>query len=125
MYSPSTPCSERGDSLPMVRVNDSRKAPLAAAAGQHCAVRRESNCVHRAVLETRDPSGCSHQINIDYFIAVVNVPERPESLWLAPLMIIIEDFFPTILEVAGVRDARQIGGVIDGRSLVPLLRGDR
>ncbi len=37
--------------------------------------------------------------------------------------VIIEDFFPTILELAGVRDVEQIGGVIDGRSFVSLLRG--
>lgn len=38
--------------------------------------------------------------------------------------VIIEDFFPTILEMAGVTGGRQVGGVIDGRSFVPLLRGD-
>lgn len=37
--------------------------------------------------------------------------------------VIIEDFFPTILEMAGVNDFRQIGGVIDGRSFVGLLHG--
>lgn len=36
--------------------------------------------------------------------------------------VIIEDFFPTILEMAGVRDYRQVGGVIDGVSFVPLLK---
>ena len=39
--------------------------------------------------------------------------------------VIIEDFFPTILELAGVPDVRQIGGGIDGRSFVPLLRGQQ
>ncbi len=37
--------------------------------------------------------------------------------------VIIEDFFPTILELAGLRDVQQVGGVIDGQSFVPLLRG--
>lgn len=35
--------------------------------------------------------------------------------------VIIEDVFPTFLEMAGVRDYRQYGGRIDGRSFVPLL----
>lgn len=38
--------------------------------------------------------------------------------------VIIEDFFPTILEMAGVEGFRQIGGAIDGRSFVGLLRGE-
>jgi arylsulfatase A-like enzyme len=37
--------------------------------------------------------------------------------------VIIEDFFPTILELAGVENFRQLGGVIDGRSFVGLLHG--
>ena len=37
---------------------------------------------------------------------------------------IIEDFFPTILELAGVSDIHQIGGVVDGMSFVPLLRNE-
>ncbi|MEA1952209.1 MAG: sulfatase-like hydrolase/transferase, partial [Planctomycetota bacterium] len=36
--------------------------------------------------------------------------------------VIIEDFFPTILEMAGVKDFRQVGGTIDGVSFIPLLR---
>jgi arylsulfatase A-like enzyme len=39
--------------------------------------------------------------------------------------VIIEDIFPTFLEIAGVRRYRQIGGKIDGVSFVPLLRGKR
>ncbi len=35
---------------------------------------------------------------------------------------IIEDIFPTFLEMAGVNDYEQIGGKIDGVSIVPLLR---
>ena len=38
--------------------------------------------------------------------------------------VIIEDFFPTILEMAGVRGFEQVGGAIDGVSFVPLLRGE-
>jgi len=37
--------------------------------------------------------------------------------------LIIEDFFPTVLEIAGVREFNQIGGKIDGRSFIPLLKG--
>lgn len=37
--------------------------------------------------------------------------------------VIIEDFFPTVLEMAGVVAPRQIGGTIDGVSFVPLLTG--
>ncbi len=37
--------------------------------------------------------------------------------------VIIEDFFSTILEIAGVEDPQQIGGVIDGVSFVPILKG--
>ena len=37
--------------------------------------------------------------------------------------VIIEDFFSTILEIAGIRNAQQIGGVIDGISFVQALRG--
>ncbi len=36
--------------------------------------------------------------------------------------LIIEDFFPTILDVGGVDACEQIGGVIDGESFEPLLR---
>lgn len=37
--------------------------------------------------------------------------------------LIIEDIFPTFLEMAGVTKYEQIGGTIDGVSFVPLLRG--
>jgi arylsulfatase A-like enzyme len=39
--------------------------------------------------------------------------------------LIIEDFFPSILEMAGVKKFSQIGGKIDGKSFVPLLRGKK
>ena len=38
--------------------------------------------------------------------------------------VIIEDIFPTFLEIAGVTRYEQIGGKIDGVSFVPLLKGD-
>jgi arylsulfatase A-like enzyme len=38
--------------------------------------------------------------------------------------IIIKDFFPTVLEIAGVDDFQQVGGVVDGVSFVPLLKGE-
>jgi arylsulfatase A-like enzyme len=37
--------------------------------------------------------------------------------------VIIEDIFPTLLEIGGVEHYEQIGGKIDGVSFVPLLRG--
>ncbi len=46
---------------------------------------------------------------------------KPGSTCDSPL--IIEDFFPSILEMARVRHYEQIGGAIDGVSFVPLLRG--
>ncbi len=39
--------------------------------------------------------------------------------------VIIEDFFPTILEMAGIQPAKQVGGVVDGRSFANLLRGEQ
>ncbi len=37
--------------------------------------------------------------------------------------VMIEDFFVSILEMAGIQNPEQIGGVLDGRSFVPLLHG--
>ena len=39
--------------------------------------------------------------------------------------LIIEDFFPSILEMAGVEKYGQIGGKIDGQTFVPLLQGKK
>ena len=39
--------------------------------------------------------------------------------------VIIEDFFTTILEIAEVSNIEQVGGTIDGKSFVPLLRGEQ
>lgn len=39
--------------------------------------------------------------------------------------VIIEDFFPTILEMADIEDVEQVGGMIDGRSFTKLLRGEQ
>ncbi len=38
--------------------------------------------------------------------------------------VMIEDFFPTILEIAGIRNVEQVGGVIDGLSFTNLLRNE-
>ena len=46
---------------------------------------------------------------------------RPASTCADP--VIIEDFFPSVLQMAGIDPPQQIGGVIDGRSFVPQLRG--
>jgi arylsulfatase A-like enzyme len=50
-------------------------------------------------------------------------PGVTQSNTLCSQPVIIEDFFPTILEMAGVKNPKQIGGVIDGQSFVSLLRG--
>jgi arylsulfatase A-like enzyme len=47
---------------------------------------------------------------------------RPGSVCRQP--VIIEDFFPTILEMAKHTGAQQLGGEIDGLSFVNLLRGE-
>lgn len=47
---------------------------------------------------------------------------RPGTVCGSPL--IIEDFFPTILEMAGAPQHAQPGGGMDGVSFAPLLRGD-
>ncbi|MCP4170370.1 MAG: sulfatase [Fuerstiella sp.] len=47
---------------------------------------------------------------------------KPGSTCSQP--VIIEDFFSTILELAGVEDVQQVGGVVDGRSFARLLRGE-
>ncbi len=39
--------------------------------------------------------------------------------------LIIEDFFPSILEMAGMKKYDQVGGKIDGLSFVPMLKGER
>jgi arylsulfatase A-like enzyme len=39
--------------------------------------------------------------------------------------LIIEDFFPSILQMAGIKEYTQPGGKIDGISFVPLLRGEK
>ena len=38
--------------------------------------------------------------------------------------LIIEDIFPSFLEMAGIKEYEQIGGIIDGKSFVPLLKGE-
>ena len=38
--------------------------------------------------------------------------------------LIIEDIFPSILELAGIEEFEQIGGAIDGQSFVPFLMGE-
>ncbi len=39
--------------------------------------------------------------------------------------VIIEDIFPTFLEMAGITEYNQVGGVIDGESFVSFLRGKK
>ncbi|MFK7738533.1 MAG: sulfatase-like hydrolase/transferase, partial [Pirellulaceae bacterium] len=46
----------------------------------------------------------------------------PKSTCEQPVM--IEDFFTTILEMAEVANVKQVGEKVDGKSVVPLLRGE-
>ena len=55
---------------------------------------------------------------------IVHWPGVTKARSVCEQPVIIEDFFPTLLELTGVEDIQQIGGVIDGRSFVSLLRGD-
>ena len=56
---------------------------------------------------------------------IVHWPGVTPAGSVCPQPVIIEDFFPTILEMAGVPAPRQIGGIIDGRSFTNLLRGEQ
>ncbi len=53
---------------------------------------------------------------------IVTMPGVTKPKTVCNDYVIIEDFFPTILEMAGVTPA-QVGGVIDGVSFMPLLTG--
>jgi arylsulfatase A-like enzyme len=54
---------------------------------------------------------------------IVDWPGVTKSGSVCHFPVIIEDFFPTILDIAGVGPVEQIGGKIDGRSFAPLLKG--
>jgi arylsulfatase A-like enzyme len=56
---------------------------------------------------------------------IVSWPGVTEAGSVCRQPVIIEDFFSTILEMAGVTSVEQIGGVIDGRSFVKLLRSEQ
>ena len=53
---------------------------------------------------------------------IVQWPQVTEPGSVCNHYVIIEDFFPTILDMAGVHGFRQVGGAIDGVSFVPLLK---
>ncbi|MHC4581767.1 MAG: sulfatase, partial [Planctomycetota bacterium] len=53
---------------------------------------------------------------------IVKWPGVTEPGSICSDQVIIEDIFPTLLEIAGVRHYRQIGDTIDGVSFVPLLK---
>jgi arylsulfatase A-like enzyme len=53
---------------------------------------------------------------------IVRWPGVVEAQSCCDQYVIIEDIFPTFLEIAGVSECEQIGGVVDGVSFVPLLR---
>jgi arylsulfatase A-like enzyme len=53
---------------------------------------------------------------------IVRWPGVVEARSRCDQYVIIEDIFPTFLEMAGVSECEQIGGVIDGVSFVPLLK---
>jgi len=54
---------------------------------------------------------------------IVNWPGTTEPESESDNYLIIEDIFPSILEMAGIVDYEQIGGIIDGLSFVPFLEG--
>ncbi len=56
---------------------------------------------------------------------IVSWPGVTEAGSVCRQPVIIEDFFSTILEMAGITSVEQIGGAIDGRSFVKLLRGEQ
>ena len=56
---------------------------------------------------------------------IVSWPGVTEAGSVCRQPVIIEDFFPTVLEMAGVSSVEQLGGVVDGQSFVKLLRGDK
>ena len=56
---------------------------------------------------------------------IVKWPEVTPSGSVCDQPLIIEDFFPSILAMAGVKKYKQIGGRIDGKSFVPLLEGKK
>lgn len=53
---------------------------------------------------------------------IVKWPGIVEEGSLCDTPLIIEDFFPSILEMAGVKKYKQTGGKVDGESFVPLLK---
>lgn len=53
---------------------------------------------------------------------IVNWPGVTKADSVCDDYMIIEDIFPTFLEMAGINDYHQIGGKIDGVSIVPLLK---
>jgi arylsulfatase A-like enzyme len=54
---------------------------------------------------------------------IVHWPGVTKAASICAQPVIIEDFFPTVLELAGITGAKQIGGKMDGRSFTRLLRG--
>ena len=52
---------------------------------------------------------------------IVKWPNVVQAVSICNDYLIIEDIFPTFLEMAGVKQYEQIGGTIDGVSFVPLL----
>ncbi|WP_299577409.1 sulfatase [uncultured Sunxiuqinia sp.] len=53
---------------------------------------------------------------------IVRWPGTVEPGSATNVPVIIEDFFPSILEMAGVKKYKQTGGKVDGKSFVPLLK---
>jgi arylsulfatase A-like enzyme len=54
---------------------------------------------------------------------IVKWPGVAEAGSVCGQYLMVDDLFPSILEMAGVTDYAQIGGTIDGVSFVPLLKG--
>lgn len=56
---------------------------------------------------------------------IVDWPGETEPKSVNENYVIIEDLFPTILEMAGITDYDQVGGIIDGKSFVKYLKGKK
>jgi arylsulfatase A-like enzyme/lysophospholipase L1-like esterase len=83
---------------------------------------------HTHNLPLSSGKGSAHEggLRVPMLVSWPGVTE-PRSTCHQP--VIIEDFFPTLLEMAGLEmadgsDVEQVGGLIDGQSFVNLLRGE-
>lgn len=75
---------------------------------------------HNAPLSSGKGSAHEGGIRVPWIVRWPNVAAAGAS---CPHPVIIEDVFPTVLEMAGAKNWRERVGQIDGLSFIPLLRG--